>query len=607
MTRDYREQYILLNRMASRKPGHYQFWQNWDDYSSKQSRRWLRSGRRNDCGTEKRRDRDHWHDELVRKIEADPYNFLFGKSNEYLQLPRRWSSFCRSFLDPEASPEQTRKSPAKEHSERGSAFDVSPKTSSEKVENNDNVKKSYTIFSHNENLEFNPISGRMRPAEQPTIRKQVEEKTAAGTNKPASLSSETRSHKASSTQIGESQVGNNNVLYMAGPTEDMSTDQTKSTTGVEKQEITQKTKIDQKQKPKQRLSYNMDQVKEDDVDLLRASDIRASFFAGPTRQEIAEKKKAAREALEREYSSSSDAQTDINNEILRDLKAKKDIGFTTINKHTITKDTADASISQTLENAKQFIDDTNLLTHDILKICERLEASAAPTDTFRVLAYDSVSSQIVFAETTSSMHTSEQIRHPAEVLLHINNPAKFLPHFAKMKADGYEIVSGGGDILIFRKTADEPRKFSEETGDVKFDVLPSIDGKQSPTIDAAMSGSSQSAPKQRSPDSRIVRRQETVYTGGPPNWSPYPPTSSSSVLDSESASTSMGDKQEQTDSSKRSSRLGRGIRRVILSGFATAGTFYAIGVVCEYFITGGKDGLGPEGLSEFEAERRRRD
>ncbi|OKL62065.1 hypothetical protein UA08_02748 [Talaromyces atroroseus] len=601
MARDYREQYKLLNRMARRKSGYRQLWRNWDDYSSKGSHRWMRSDRRNDWESEKRR--DHWHsdmDELVKKIEADPYTFLFGKSNEYLQLPRSWSSFCRSFLNPEVSPEHTRNtSPAKEHHERSSAFAASAKTPSEKVENEKNIKMSYATSSHKEHFQFDPISGRMRPTEQPNTQgKQVEKGEDNGKYSPTSLytgSDGANSYIATPIQDGESQVGKNNVLYMAGPSEPVSVTpeyQTNSTTDTAEQGITQKTNVNEK-------------VKEDDVDLLRASDIRASFFTGPTKQEMAEKKKLAREALERDYASSSDSRTDINNEILRDLKLKKDAGFTTPNKYAIMKDTANYSIRQVLEDARQFVDDIKSLAHDMLKTCERLEAFAFPADTFRVLAYDPASSEIVFAETTSSMHASERIRHPAEVLLHLNNPAKFLPHLVKMKAEGYEVVSGGGDILIFRKTVDELREGMAEIGEVKSDVLPSMNEKEIPCIDATVSDLSRSAPQQRSPNSRIVHRQETVYTGGPPNWSPYPPTSSSTVTDGEAVSTSVGDKrQEQAELSKRSSRIGKGIRRVILSGLATAGTFYAIGVVCEYFITGGQDGLGPEGFTEFEAERR---
>jgi hypothetical protein len=46
---------------------------------------------------------------------------------------------------------------------------------------------------------------------------------------------------------------------------------------------------------------------------------------------------------------------------------------------------------------------------------------------------------------------------------------------------------------------------------------------------------------------------------------------------------------------------------MLIGGVATAGTCYAVGVVVEYFRTGGEDGLGIDAFTEFESERRRRD
>lgn len=46
---------------------------------------------------------------------------------------------------------------------------------------------------------------------------------------------------------------------------------------------------------------------------------------------------------------------------------------------------------------------------------------------------------------------------------------------------------------------------------------------------------------------------------------------------------------------------------MFIAGSATAATCYAIGVVIEYFRTGGQDGLGIDAFTAFESERRRRD
>lgn len=47
--------------------------------------------------------------------------------------------------------------------------------------------------------------------------------------------------------------------------------------------------------------------------------------------------------------------------------------------------------------------------------------------------------------------------------------------------------------------------------------------------------------------------------------------------------------------------------RMALAGIATAASCYAIGVVTEYFRTGGQDGRGIDGFTAFESERRQRE
>ncbi|CAP71870.1 uncharacterized protein PODANS_6_8030 [Podospora anserina S mat+] len=80
---------------------------------------------------------------------------------------------------------------------------------------------------------------------------------------------------------------------------------------------------------------------------------------------------------------------------------------------------------------------------------------------YKILAYDPVMQAIDVAETTSVVPDSATPLSPAEVLLRISNPARFFPHFAPLQAQGFEIVSGSGDVLIFRKVR-EPVVAKEE-------------------------------------------------------------------------------------------------------------------------------------------------
>lgn len=72
---------------------------------------------------------------------------------------------------------------------------------------------------------------------------------------------------------------------------------------------------------------------------------------------------------------------------------------------------------------------------------------------YRILAYDASISKVSTSEADSFFGTDETA--PAhEILSRLHNPAKFIPYFAQMQKDGYEIATGGGDILVFRKNTD---------------------------------------------------------------------------------------------------------------------------------------------------------
>lgn len=73
---------------------------------------------------------------------------------------------------------------------------------------------------------------------------------------------------------------------------------------------------------------------------------------------------------------------------------------------------------------------------------------------YRVLVYDPIMQTVNSATTTSIAHDDPKSLSPAEVLLRLSNAGRFLPYFETLQHEGYEIVSGAGDILIFRKVRD---------------------------------------------------------------------------------------------------------------------------------------------------------
>ncbi|KAL9106186.1 MAG: hypothetical protein Q9227_008778 [Pyrenula ochraceoflavens] len=158
---------------------------------------------------------------------------------------------------------------------------------------------------------------------------------------------------------------------------------------------------------------------------------------------------------------------------------------------------------------------------------------------YKVLAYDKSTQRVTVAETTSSfVHIHEQPLHPTEILSRLKKAAKFLPYLEDLQAQGYEIVSGSGDLLIFKKT----RRFAE-----------------APRGKLQGSGSSKG---------QKVRRQEPVFSGSQTH---------KRLEDND-------DSQERNANGSTPSQQGRSrhtFKHVILTSTVTAGLCYLIGAATE--------------------------
>ena len=189
---------------------------------------------------------------------------------------------------------------------------------------------------------------------------------------------------------------------------------------------------------------------------------------------------------------------------------------------------------------------------------------------YKILAYDPTMQSISIAETTSIVPDSATALTPAEVLLRLSNPAKFFPHFEPLQAEGYEIISGSGDVLVFRKvrTAAPVGTRSESSSSYrdrsrKPTMRNPIDGMQSRPVAATGNFASPTGfvnyDQPISPDppfkSNIdVRREEPVFSG----------------------------KSSWTEGDEKKKRKQPGLAKRILVGSAmVGGCSYAIGVVAE--------------------------
>lgn len=198
---------------------------------------------------------------------------------------------------------------------------------------------------------------------------------------------------------------------------------------------------------------------------------------------------------------------------------------------------------------------------------------------YKILAYDPATMSVQFSSTTSTVDEAWTPLTPADALVRLNNPLKFLPHLPALQSQGYEIASGGGDILVFRQMSAQPREaaarvrtrrvnpvdmmgkapvsgnFASPTGFVNYDTIADDDIEKP-------------VPPFRS--NIDVRKEEPVFSG-------YRKANSGSSGRSGSRKRSLG-------------------RKLVVGAAWIAGTAYAVGVLGEYFSTGGLDGLGPRGL-----------
>lgn len=301
--------------------------------------------------------------------------------------------------------------------------------------------------------------------------------------------------------------------------------------------------------------------KQEDLDILTANDIRAPY-EGKHFEGGLETRKQARKHMEDSFDSYVDPASDIDPQCLRQKYQE-----TTEETGSPRKASSGASsddLSQPEASSEQILGD------------QTASDNTSP-DTYLVLAYDPSTRQIKEAETSSSLHSTDGALHPTKVLRRLHHPAKFLPYFAQMHHGGYEIVSGGGDILVFRKT--------REAGEY---------------------GSAESQDDLQRPNPYV--RHEDLYEPAPPTEpaSTIPPAHNDTAPD-DAPFESDKDTPQSTESPKARSRFGSALRRMFISGAATAATCYAIGVVVEFLRTGGEDGRGFDAFTEFESERRQRE
>ncbi|KAI1817478.1 hypothetical protein GGS20DRAFT_532320 [Poronia punctata] len=201
---------------------------------------------------------------------------------------------------------------------------------------------------------------------------------------------------------------------------------------------------------------------------------------------------------------------------------------------------------------------------------------AEPT-LYKILAYDPDMQAVTVAETVSSIPDQASPLTPTDVLPRLSNPTKFLPHFALLRDEGFEMVAGSGNILVFRQV--RPAKAAEKSNGPPVNpidmmgrpaALPNAAAFVSPTgfVNYDIPRVEEDSTEPTFQSNTNVRREEHVFSG------------------------------QKTSSSGRRNKRSKASagKRVLIGGVWVAGVSYALTVIAEYFSTGGVDGTGPTGF-----------
>ncbi|KAJ2999182.1 hypothetical protein NUW58_g94 [Xylaria curta] len=196
---------------------------------------------------------------------------------------------------------------------------------------------------------------------------------------------------------------------------------------------------------------------------------------------------------------------------------------------------------------------------------------------YKILAYDPTTQTMKIAETSSVVPDLASPLSPTEVLPRLSNPTKFFPHFAPIQAEGFDIVSGNGDVLVFRQM--RPARVATQGGTNYVNPIDMM-GRSAAIPNAATFVSptgfvNYDMPRVEKELLELAGRSKLYNTQGEP------------ILGRQTSSS--GNKK----SKKPRMNVGK---RVIIGGAWVAGISYALSVVGEYFSTGGADGKGPNGF-----------
>ncbi|KAI9839176.1 MAG: hypothetical protein M1819_003169 [Sarea resinae] len=284
-----------------------------------------------------------------------------------------------------------------------------------------------------------------------------------------------------------------------------------------------------------------------------------------------------------------------------------------------------------LENASRVFNSVSPST--AIRADSPIAQNESDVTVYKVLAYDPSTRELTTATTTSSVTHEETPISPSIALSRLIASAKFVPHLPELQKAGFEIVAGGNDVLVFRMTrkvsAEEAAKMAVDQSsrplaaeehqtrpvnpvDGTTTTMPQTGNFASPTgfvnHDAVFTDepgqSTASSPRNPEATPHSDARVNTASAATSPNGKeqiiqktePHFSGAQSDHWDKSSSASLLHEKIQGNGGRSGGKGKARTAKRVLLFGTWMAGCCYAVGVVAEYFRTGGSTGLGPRGF-----------
>lgn len=261
---------------------------------------------------------------------------------------------------------------------------------------------------------------------------------------------------------------------------------------------------------------------------------------------------------------------------------------------TISSNTKTGAASEIAPSVKE--EPASIPTTPVKQDLTSEEARPASSIVYKILAYDPSTKKVSTTKTsTLAEPLSEKSLSFSEALSGLENPAKFLPHFAALQNAEYEIAAGGPNFLVFKKshqisaraeleeptleacepssdapiryanpidgTTTQTGNFASPTGFVNYDLPYPMDEPLADPPPAPKAQSWKSKPRDK------IRRQEDVFSGSSrrPSQSPH-----------------EHHRIKAKTKHRRSTRRRRTFKRMFLVGLLTAGGCYAVGAASEF-------------------------